>query len=107
MLKAISAAVLISAAAMGGAYAQSANDNSSTTPPAVTRGSAESKTSAAPVPGANSFTEAEARKRLEGFGYSNVSGLKKDDQSIWRGTATKDGREGPVSLDYQGNIVQK
>ncbi len=54
--------------------------------------------------GANSFTEAQAKSRIESKGYTNVSGLKKDDSGIWRGTATLNGRTGPVSLDYQGNV---
>src|SRR4051812_30186230 len=37
----------------------------------------------APVPGANSFTESQARSRIEDAGYSNVSGLRKDDQGVW------------------------
>ncbi|HEX3500377.1 MAG TPA: hypothetical protein VHT04_13740 [Stellaceae bacterium] len=76
-------------------------------PPAVSTSNADSKTAAAPVAGANSFTEAEARSRLEAHGYSNVSGLQKDAQSIWRGTATKNGRTVGVTLDYQGNIVSQ
>jgi hypothetical protein len=71
----------------------------------VSTSNADSKTAAAPVSGANSFTEGEARKRLESHGYSNVTGLAKDDQSIWRGKAMKDGKAVDVALDYQGNIV--
>ena len=59
----------------------------------------------APVAGANSFTENQARKRIEDMGYTNVMGLKKDDQSIWRGTAMKDGATMPVALDFKGNVV--
>ena len=59
----------------------------------------------APVAGANSFTESQAKARIEANGYTNVSALKKDDQSIWRGTATKDGKQVSVALDYQGNVV--
>ena len=33
----------------------------------------------APLPGANSFTEGQAKSRLEANGYSDVSGLKKDE----------------------------
>jgi hypothetical protein len=86
------------------AMAPSAPSNS-TVPPAVSTGNAGSQTAAAPVAGANSFTESEARSRLEAHGYSNVSGLQKDAQSIWRGTATKNGQSVGVALDYQGNIV--
>jgi putative membrane protein len=77
----------------------------STAPPAVSTSNADSKTAAAPVSGANSFTEAEARTRLQAHGYSNVTGLTKDDQSIWRGKAMKDGKSVDIALDYQGNIV--
>ncbi len=59
----------------------------------------------APVAGANSFTESQAKARIEANGFANVTGLKKDDQSIWRGTATKDGKQVSVALDYQGNVV--
>jgi putative membrane protein len=58
-----------------------------------------------PLPGANSFTEAQARSRIEKAGFASVSGLKKDDQGIWRGQATKDGKPVAVSLDYKGNVV--
>ena len=63
--------------------------------------------SAAPVAGKNSFTEGEVRDRLEKHGYTAVSGLMKDDQSIWRGTAMKDGKSVAIAVDYQGNIVAK
>jgi len=57
-----------------------------------------------PVAGANSFTEGEARSRIEARGYSQVGSLKKDKDGIWRGTATKDGQQVAVSVDYQGNV---
>ena len=61
--------------------------------------------SAPPIPGANSFTESEARSRIEASGYSSVTDLKKDSQSIWRGNAMKDGKSTNVSLDFQGHVV--
>lgn len=79
----------------------------STMPPAISLSNAESKTPAAPVPGANSFTKSEARSRLEAYGYTNVGDLQKDSQSIWRGAAMKNGRSVRVALDYQGNIVAR
>jgi hypothetical protein len=91
--------------ALGSAVSRAASV--STMPPAISMSNAESKTPAAPVPGANSFTEAEARHRLEAYGYTNISGLQKDSQSIWRGTAMKDGRPVQIALDYQGNIVAR
>ena len=62
-------------------------------------------TAAAPVPGANSFTEDQAKSRIQDAGYSDVSGLAKDNEGIWRGQANKDGKSIAVALDYQGNIV--
>ena len=60
--------------------------------------------SAAPVPGANSFTEGQARGRIEEAGLSNVSELRLDDQGIWRGRAMRSGQSVGVALDYQGNV---
>ena len=66
-----------------------------------------SKQVEAPVKGRNSFTEGEAKSRIESNGFSAVSQLKKDDDGVWRGRAMKDGREVEVSLDYQGNVVAR
>lgn len=55
--------------------------------------------------GANSFTEGQARSRLEGAGLTNVADLKKDDQGIWRGKAMRDGKSVTVGFDYKGNIA--
>ena len=60
---------------------------------------------AAPVPGANSFTEDQAKSAIEKAGYADVSALTKDEKGIWRGTASKDGKSVPIALDYQGNVV--
>lgn len=60
---------------------------------------------AAPVPGANSFTEGQAKSKIESQGYTNVSSLKKDDKGIWTGTATKSGNKVNVRLDFQGNVT--
>ena len=60
--------------------------------------------SSAPVAGANSFTMGEAKKQIEARGYTHVAKLKKDKAGVWRGTATKDGQSGPISVDYQGNV---
>lgn len=58
----------------------------------------------APVAGANSFTEGQARSRIEQAGYSSVSELKKDDKGVWRGKAMKGGSSMNVSVDFQGNV---
>jgi hypothetical protein len=58
----------------------------------------------APVAGRNSFTEGQAKSRIEDAGFSNVSGLQKDDSGVWRAKASKDGKQNEVSLDFQGNV---
>jgi len=61
----------------------------------------------APVAGANSFTEGQAKSRIESHGFTNVDGLKKDSDGVWRGTATQAGKTVKVSLDFQGNVVSQ
>jgi hypothetical protein len=61
----------------------------------------------APVAGANSFTEGQAKSRIEAAGFSDVSGLMKDKDGVWRGTASKNGTTTSVSLDFQGNVVTR
>jgi hypothetical protein len=98
------AALLLSTIGVGPVLAQNAAPSSSTAPPAVATTGANN-TTAAPVAGANSFTMAQAQKRFEDQGYTQVSALAKDDKSIWRGHAMKDGKAVNVALDYQGNIT--
>ena len=64
----------------------------------------EQKNSNAPVAGRNSFTEGQAQSAIEKAGYTNVTELKKDDNGVWRGKATKGGSAVPVSVDFQGNV---
>lgn len=59
---------------------------------------------AAPARGANSFTEEQAKTRVEGKGFTNVTGLKKDGDGIWRGKGMKGGTSHDVAVDYQGNV---
>jgi hypothetical protein len=58
----------------------------------------------APVAGRNSFTEGQAKSKIEGAGFSNVTELKKDDNGVWRGKASKGGTSASVSVDFQGNV---
>src|SRR3954468_15407205 len=58
----------------------------------------------APVAGRNSFTEGQAKSKIEDAGYSNVTELKKDDDGVWRGKASKGGSATAVSVDFQGNV---
>jgi hypothetical protein len=59
----------------------------------------------APVAGANSFTEGQAKSRIEDKGFKNISDLKKDDNGVWRGKADHNGKSVTVSVDFQGNVV--
>ena len=102
----IVAAVLAFAAT--GAVAQSQNPPANNAPQnsAINSSDSSNRQATAPVAGRNSFTEGEAKSRIEKMGFSNVSNLKKDDNGVWRGRATKDGKTVDVSLDYQGNVIQ-
>ena len=80
-------------------------NSSGSSNPTVTHKSADSpQTTGAVEPGANSFTEAQARSRLEAQGFGNVTELRKDDQGIWRGKAQKDGKSVSVGIDYKGTV---
>jgi hypothetical protein len=94
------AAVVLSA---GVAFAQTQTPSTSQTTPAVSTSGEQNP--GAPVAGKNSFTEAQAKSRIEEAGYTEVAGLKLDDQGVWRAMGTKDGKHGNVSLDFQGNVT--
>jgi hypothetical protein len=66
--------------------------------------SAGQNNSNAPVAGRNSFTEGQAKSKIEEAGYKNVTALKKDDNGVWRGKASKGGSSADVSVDFQGNV---
>jgi hypothetical protein len=64
----------------------------------------EQKNSDTPVAGRNSFTEGQAKSAIEKAGYSDVTDLKKDDNGVWRGKASKSGSASAISVDFQGNV---
>ena len=101
----ILAAALVGASALT-AVAQTtpAPSTDTTTPPVATT---DAKNPDAPVAGANSFTEAQAKDRIEKAGFIEVKDLKKDDNGIWMAAGMKDGKAVMVALDYQGNVVAK
>jgi len=62
----------------------------------------------APLKGANSFTEGQAKDRaIAHGGVDAVADLKKDDDGIWRGTGTQAGKTVEIAVDYKGNVVTK
>jgi hypothetical protein len=92
--------------AAGAAFAQ-------TTPPAKSGpnnnavNSPGQNNSNAPVAGRNSFTEGQAKSKIEEAGYTKVSDLKKDNNGVWRGKASKGGSSTSVSVDFEGNVNPK
>lgn len=59
------------------------------------------------TPGASSFTSTQARQAIEGQGYTNVGEMTQDAQGVWSATATKDGAQSTVSVDYQGVVTAR
>ena len=59
----------------------------------------------APMKGANSFTEAQAKDRALAYGYTDVSGLRQDGDGIWIGMAKRDGADVKIAIDFKGNVV--
>src|SRR5690242_1709475 len=105
MNKLILAAAFVSVSALS-AFAQTApaaNSNGNTQAVATP----DTKNPTAPVEGANSFTENQAKERIEKAGYTGVKDLKKDDKGVWNAAGMKDGKAVSIALDYQGNVVAK
>ncbi|CAM5197686.1 hypothetical protein ARD30_22770 [Bosea thiooxidans] len=99
-MKTLFIASLIATATAFGALAQT----STTSPMPAPKGEADKN---APLPGANSFTEGQAKSRLEANGYSQVGPLTKDANGVWKGSATHGGSKVSVSVDYRGNITRQ
>ena len=57
-------------------------------------------------PGANSFTQGQARQHILNSGYSDVSGLTKGQDGVWRGMATHNGAQVNVAMDFKGNVTE-
>lgn len=88
----------------GAAHAQTAPTTTDPETPAVATPDTTNPT--APVAGENSFTEDQARERIEEKGYANVADLKLGEDGIWRAKAEKSGAAVEVALDYQGNVTE-
>jgi hypothetical protein len=57
-----------------------------------------------PLKGANSFTEDQAKRRIQDAGYEGVSEMKKGDDGVWRGKAMRGRSRFEASVDYEGNV---
>ena len=87
---------------MTGSSNNAVNPSNQTGPDAARTGSITSPTLEA---GANSFTEGQARSRMEAAGFQNIQNLRKDEQGIWRGQAQRNGQSVAVGVDYKGNVA--
>lgn len=88
--------------------APQAQGSSSGSNPAVnTKPAGSPESTGAIQPGANSFTEGQARSRIEAQGFKDVTDLRKDEQGIWRGKAMRDGKSANVMLDFKGNFASQ
>lgn len=66
----------------------------------------ENSEKAALTPGANSFTEGQAKEAIEKQGYTVSGPLTQDAQGIWMGQASKSGAAATtVSVDYKGVVT--
>jgi hypothetical protein len=96
--------IFLALALLGSAPAGAQSEPAQNRPNNSAINSSDQNNSSAPVAGRNSFTEGQAKSRIEAAGYSNVSNLRKDNEGIWRGKADKGGTQREVSLDFQGNV---
>ena len=101
------AVAAILAVLASGAIAQTQNPPAQDSPQnsAINTQNSSNRQVAAPVEGANSFTEGEAKSHIEKMGFTNVTDLRKDDAGVWRGQRVQGGQMVDVSVDYQGNVI--
>jgi hypothetical protein len=59
-------------------------------------------TESGPAAKGSLFNEKQARTHLLHLGYTDVSGLTKDENGVWHGSATKDGNARTVAVDIKG-----
>lgn len=84
---------------LSGCSHRGGDDRATASNPPPASGAAE-ESYALSVAGTYGVTGSQAKSRLESSGYSNISGLEKDNSGIWRGTAEKNGL--PVSIQLFG-----
>lgn len=68
---------------------------------------ANSSAEAALTPGANSFTEAQAREAIEKQGYTDIGPLTQNADGIWSAPAKREATQTTVSVDYKGVVTAK
>lgn len=55
--------------------------------------------------GANSFTEGQAKSRFEDAGFTDVTGLAKDEAGFWRARGMRGGLSVDLAMDFRGRIA--
>jgi hypothetical protein len=79
--------------------AAACNPAPETTTPETT---AQVETPAPPPPTVIVITEQDARSRIEGAGYTNVTGLTQNPDGTWNATATMNGQTTTVTVSDSG-----
>lgn len=106
--------VLTASAALLAACGDSDNTSAEVEGPAVSASEAprnpavdmaETSGETALTPGANSFTEGQAREAIAKQGYTDIGALTQNDSGIWSASATKGGAVSTVSVDYKGVVT--
>ncbi|MCV3764926.1 hypothetical protein [Rhizobium sp. TRM95796] len=71
----------------------------------------EETTGSIPAPGlhqgTSSYSQAQARARMEAMGFVAIGELWLDNKGVWRGVATSGARRVDVSLDNQGKVAAR
>ncbi len=81
--------------------------NGSSNTGAVRESSTSSASSGGLQGGAGSFTEGQAKSRLDSAGYANITDMVKDKDGIWHGRAMRRGSPVEVAVDFKGNVVAR
>lgn len=57
------------------------------------------------TPGANSFTEGQARGAMENAGYTDIGPLTQNSEGVWQAEGVRAGAKAKVSVDYKGAVT--
>jgi protein CpxP len=111
-MKSLVAATLLLGCVASVASAQTQSPAAAPSTPPATASRAAATPPASPIvsaaqleAGANSFTEGQARSRLEDAGITDVQSLTKDDAGFWRGRGMRGGMQVDVAMDFRGRIA--
>lgn len=102
---AFAAAACLPVAGVAAAQTQNMPMASANAAPNPAAKSPDAMTGAPLAKGKNSFTQDEAKSRMEAAGYANVTGLTLDGDGLWQAQATKNGQSVAIALDYKGDVA--